>query len=609
LAVDADVPGVNGTRDIARAALAAAALFAVCGFWIVRLALPEDLRRHEALWVLPVGACAAAAELAVLAYAGVPLRLSLVVVLGAGVGAAVAVLRRRGRGERPAALLAWPLWLAVLLTAVALIPVWRTGYVTVIGSGSDAIPAVGTADFLQHNHPLEIDTDYPLDRVPLVWRSKPPIYLVLGAVGSLSGLEPYQAIATTAAILLALAALGFFLLARELLGTGVLAAGCAMAVTGLDRMVLHTGMHPYFNQTWGYFTMPFALVLAWWTVRRRSRGALCLLGLFLAIGAFAYPLALPFPLIMLAVAWYIDRRERRGRGEPVRSLDPRRLYRGRRSLLWLVPAVVVLAVPVLGVLEKVRGAAIVVLNPDFPLDAWGGDLFGFIPDHHFYAMPDPTTAGPAVLAMFGFTVLALRRVPRPLAWGLGAVILFGLVSAAYFRQRDFGWYFHFKTLAFAAPVVLTCAVAGAARLRRLGPILLVGLVVAAVLSVRPELRDTHPQLIGEHTWLRDWARELPPGSSIRLDMSGGQQLWAAYFLSRNPLCSEKPLLNTSYPHVPISRRADFVVVETRWRRPFDAVGAPIQANDQFVLYRLDPATPGPENCSRRMVQTVGEGDL
>ena len=574
----------------------------------MRLALPGDLRGHEALWVLPVGACAAAVELAVLAYAGVPSEVRLAVVLVGGAVGALVVVRRRGAGRLPGRLLAWPAWLALLLTAVALIAVWRTGYVTVIGDGSDAVPAVGTADFLQHNHPLEIDGDYPADRVPLVWRSKPPIYLVLGAVASLSGLEPYQAIAVTAAILLALAALGFFLVARELLGAGVVAAGCAMAVTGLDRMVLHTGMHPYFNQTWGYFTMPFSLVLAWWAVRRRSRGALALLALFLAVGAFAYPLALPFPLLMLVVAWLVDWRERRRRGEAP-ALDPRRLYRGRRSLLWLIPAAVVLAVPLFGVVEKMWDAAQVVLDPDYPLQAWGGDLLAFIPDHQFYALPDDAIAGPVFLALVVFAVMALRRAPRPLTWGLGAVILFGLVSAAYFRQRDFGWYFHFKTLAFTAPLLLACAVAGAARLRRVGPVLLVGLVAAAALSARQELEVTQPQLVGTQIQLRDWARDLPPGSSIRLDMSGGQQLWAAYFLSDNPLCSQKPLLNTSYPHVRISRRADFVVAERRLRRPFDAVGAPLKVNEQYALYRLAPSLPGPENCSQRMVQTVDEGDL
>ena len=51
----------------------------------------------------------------------------------------------------------------------------------------------------------------------------------------------------------------------------------AMAATGLDRMVLRTALNPYYNQTWGYFTLPFTLVLGWWAVHHRSRTAAALL--------------------------------------------------------------------------------------------------------------------------------------------------------------------------------------------------------------------------------------------------------------------------------------------------------------------------------------------
>src|ERR1043165_3916573 len=40
-----------------------------------------------------------------------------------------------------------------------------------------------------------------------------------------------------------------------------------MGVAGFDRMALHTGLNPYFNQTWGYMAMPFALVCGWALVR------------------------------------------------------------------------------------------------------------------------------------------------------------------------------------------------------------------------------------------------------------------------------------------------------------------------------------------------------
>jgi len=44
-------------------------LFCVVGFGPARLLLPERLRRHELIWVPPIGAAALALELTVLGYA------------------------------------------------------------------------------------------------------------------------------------------------------------------------------------------------------------------------------------------------------------------------------------------------------------------------------------------------------------------------------------------------------------------------------------------------------------------------------------------------------------------------------------------------------------
>ena len=83
-----------------------------------------------------------------------------------------------------------------------------------------------------------------------------------------------------------------------------------MGLVGLNRIELFTGMHPYFNQTWGYMATPFSIVLAWHVVRRRTRGGLLLFAAFLGILAFAYPLALPIPLIAAIVFWGFERRRR-----------------------------------------------------------------------------------------------------------------------------------------------------------------------------------------------------------------------------------------------------------------------------------------------------------
>jgi hypothetical protein len=75
-------------------------------------------------------------------------------------------------------------------------------------------------------------------------------------------------------------------------------------------------------------------------------------------------------------------------------------------------------------------------------------------------------------------------------------------------------------------------------------------------------------------------------------------------LSGQPLCSQKPLLDTSYPHVPVSRKADYVLVQRPLAKPFDAVGPPLMTNTAYALYRMNPDVPGPDRCSRAMVQTV-----
>jgi len=63
-------------------------------------------------------------------------------------------------------------------------------------------------------------------------------------------------------------------------------------------------------------------------------------------------------------------------------------------------------------------------------------------------------------------------------------------------------------------------------------------------------------------------------------------------------------METSYPHVPISRAADYVLVDEDWRTPFDAAGPPLMRLDRYELFRLKPSLPGGDRCSRRMVLTV-----
>ena len=571
-------------------------LFFVGGFGLTRLLLPDGLRRHELLWVCPVGAMAVALSMTVLGFAAVPFDFNLGITLAAGVVLAVIALRRRpldARGYVRGA--GWPLYIAALVAAVALVPLFRAGFVTVEGQGQDAHLAVGTAMFLQHHYPLSTHVEDPVDKVPLVWRSKQPIYYALGAAARLSGKEVYATISAVEAVLLALACLGFFLIARELAGAPRWAATGAIALVGLDRMVLHTVMHPYFNQTWAFVAMPFALVLGWWAITERTRGGLALLAIFLAVLAFAYPLALPIPLLALVVLAWADRRA------VWRSV--RRSYRGRRSLLWMLPLALLLIRPITGVWEKMT-SAVNLLASSRPLSDWGGDLVNWYPEPWFLGAATWGAlifVGP-LLIWLGWRALVAMH-PR-LRAALLALLAFGAIFAVYFRIRDFGWYFHFKTLAFIAPLLLALAAAGAARVpRRIGAVALIVLLGAGIANARREVNTTFDELPKWILALRDVDAALPPGQSIRLDVDAQAQNWVAFWLHGQPLCSQHPLLHTSYPHVPTSRKADYILTPIAARKPADA-SAEVMTAGGFRLWRQQASVPGAENCSQRMVQTV-----
>ena len=588
--------GVGAVGPLLRVAASSVLLLGVCGFGLTRLLLPGALRRHETLWVLPVGACALALGMTVLGFAFVPFRVSLAACVLAALATAVLAARRRPVAPRRyLAGIAWPAYVGVLIAAIALVPLFRAGFATVEGQGQDAHLAVGTAMLLQQEHPLGEDVGMPVDRVPLVWRSKQPIHYVLAAAATASGKEVYETISAFQALLLALAALGFFLVARELAGAPRWAALGAMALVGLDRMVLHTAMHPYHNQMWGFMALPFAIVLGWALLREPSRGGAVLLAAFLAVLAFAYPLALPIGLLALGFLLWPERRRLRA---------VRRVYRGPRSLLWLLPLGLVLLVPVGGAYEKMVSAATLLLSAE-PLTNWGGDLTGWYPEPWFLgarSWEGLAVVGPLLVAL---AALTLRDLPVTLRRGMLALLAFGVVAAVYFRLRDVGWYFHFKTLAFVAPFLLTLAAAGAARApRRLGAAALAVLLAFALANGRAEVDRTFDQLPLGVLALRDVDARLPPGASVRIDVDPLHQPWTAFWMHGQPLCSRRPLTGTSYPHVPRSRKADYVLGFREEPRPADATGRPVLQAGYFALWRMDPATPGRDACSQEMVQTV-----
>jgi hypothetical protein len=601
----------SAAPDALRALAATVVLFGAGGFGLVRLLLPDALRAYEPLWVLPTGGCAVGLALTVLGFAHVPYPVALALVLAAGLGLGAYAVRRCGWPELDLGRLGWPVLLMAVVTLVALVPMLLVQhYAAPIGTGSDAHVAAGTAQFLKHAYPTGVNVSEPINQMPPTWQSKYPIYYAFAAVSSLSGLATWQVLATLTAAMLGLAAAGMFLVARDVLRAPVAAAVVAMAVAALDREALHTILNPYLNnQTWGFFAMPFTLVLGWWVVqpgleRRQRLATALLLALFALVLVFAYPLAAPIPAVPIAVFVWLEWRRKVRAGEPV--FHPRDVYKSRRSLLWLIPLCALLVVPAIGVGQKVAGA-IKVLAPGNSLRSWGGDLPGFIPFNYFVSLPRPLYFLPATVVIFGLAAYGLRRSGRSLAVGLGGLMAIGVLLAIYLRHRAYGYYFHFKRLAFIGPLVMVMAVAGAARLRRLGPALLAPSVLATAGSAVAELDATGSQLPQATIQLSDWARGLPRDASIRLDMWPPDELWGAYFLSSHRLCSQLPLLDTDYPHVMLGRKADYIVATIPTGRPADAVGPVLRRNSGYRLYRENPAVPGPDTCTQRRFDRIYTG--
>ncbi|HEY3021653.1 MAG TPA: hypothetical protein VGJ32_15755 [Solirubrobacteraceae bacterium] len=576
--------GPAAVPAIVRTGAVTVALFALCGYGPARLLLPAGLQRHLALYALPIGAACSTLTLTVLGLFHVPLAVSLAVTLAAG-AALAATASRRGTAQAPApriAHLAAPLALAALIAAIALIPSFRAGFGTVQGQNGDAVLAVGTAELLRHAPPTAVRPDLPLDRVPIVWRSKLPIYYGLAAVSALAGQDPIVAFSTVAAVVLALAALGFFLFVVDGLGAPAAVGLLVLFAVGLDRIVLHVAIHPFFNQTWALFALPFVLLFA-------ARGPVSLAALFTALALFTYPLLLPFPAVFVAVlAW-----RRRGDVNWRRAVPPKRLWP-----LFGVIAVPVAAVLVRGVVEKVV-PAVDAVRPGGDLGGWSGAALPYLPFPRFLGVEHSVPA----LAILVAAVLGLRAVQKDAARALAVLLGGALLAAVYLRARGQGELFFFKDLAFAGPLILALAIVGlAAGLRKDAafPALAV-LLLALASGARHELAVTYDQTPRDLMALRTWDRELPATQTIRIDVPpSGWQLWSWYLLAGHRVSASDPL-GGFFPHPPRGRRADLVLVQRAQPRPADATGPAIRANALYALYRLRRNLPGADASSRALV--------
>jgi hypothetical protein len=623
LARDAGVAGPGAIPDAARGLAAAVAFWGLGGYALARTCLPAALAPWWPLLAVPIGACSTSLAMTILGFAAMPFVANVAIVAAASAAAAYWTHRRVPGGIHPGTLepawlrLGMPTYLAVLVVAIALLPVFRTGYVTVVGDGSDSHLAVGSATFLQQAYPTSTDVSLPVDRVPIVWRSKVPIYYGLAATAWLAGLDPVDTIAAVSALLAGLAALGFYFVARQLARAGPLAALLALLLVGMNGIVLFTVGHPYFNQTWGLLAMPYAIVLSWLALVAPRRGTAVLAALFWAVGGFAYPLMLAFPATALAAFAFFHARQRAAEGRPIRWREPlRRLPREKRWWPLYLVALLAFAQPILGVAEKVGSGFLVVVRGE-SLAAWGGDLLYYPALHRFFSLIDVGIATPfAVAAVCIAFLVGLRSAPKAVGLGFLVTALAAGFFITYFANATAGQYFYFKTLAYLSPLVVTFAVcalvaaltAGVLR-GRLGVAVPAGALVVAylavgVLAARKEIDRTFPQVYKTQRQLSEWSRQLPAEASIRLDLRPGAQLWAAYFLHRHPLSSRAPIIHTSYPHVVKGRKADYVVASAEKPKPGDAAGRPLFRNRDFVLYRMRADVPGRDRSSRRMAQPI-----
>jgi hypothetical protein len=128
------------------------------------------------------------------------------------------------------------------------------------------------------------------------------------------------------------------------------------------------------------------------------------------------------------------------------------------------------------------------------------------------------------------------------------------------------------------------------------------LAVTMVSSVRDILRTTFPHVTPRVWELRSWNDRIQREASIRVDVTPvGVQEWAGYMLSEHPQSASHPLLYF-FPHQPVGRKADYLVVNRSPRHPRDAVaGPPLLENREFQLYRLRPDLPGRDVSSRKLV--------
>ena len=556
------------------------------------------------LYAAPIGAACATLALTLLGLLQVPFDGNLAVVALAAVALAVVAVRRgpathRHRPDRAPRV---PLALCLLVAAIACLPALRAGFPAVQGQNGDAVHRGGDRRAAAGGQPRSDRAGAgPGPGAPVLALQAADLLRAGGGLASV-GSGAVEAFTATAAVVLALASLGFMLFVLDGLRAPPLAALAVLAIVALDRMVLFTVYGPYFNQLWALFALPFTLLFGWRFLEAPDRRAAGLAGLFLALALFTYPLLLPFPVVFGAViAW--RRRRRRGWLRALRLPAPQSAA-VRYGLLALL-AIPVGAVLVRGVLEKAV-PGLVALAPGGNLDPWSADpqFLPFYPFGWFFGVS--MAAVPAALLTAAILAAVLygthRRRSDP-AIALTVLIAGGLLGGVWLLIRDGGQLFYFKDLSFTGALAVAAAVVGLASLRHRGAAVaaLAAFALIAADGARDTVVGTYEQAPRFLLELAEWDERLPVDQSIRIDVPAtGYQLWSWYLMPRHRLSVSEPL-GGFFPHPPVGTKADLVLTYERDTPPADAVGEPLLQNDVFRIYRLDPDLPGTDISSQTLV--------
>jgi hypothetical protein len=593
---------LQGLPDVLRATVAALILFAVCGDALARVLIGPAWVTFRPMFTVVLGAVGSSLALTAFGVLHVPLHVSLWLTLASGLGAS-AFVRRRGLGVAEPAdadaaavrrtRITWLVTLAVVF-GLALLPVWRLGADTIYGQNPDAHQVAGIAVLFQHVPPTHTDTALPIDTVPAEWRFRYPIFYGLAGVSNLAHMDPIRVFTPMEGLLLVIAVFGFAMLAVECLGAPA-AAGPAIAVgLTLSWTMSYLVWHPYWNQLWGTALLPYALLFGWRALAARDGRAAILCLVSLVMLWLAYPLALPYPVVILAAltAAYWQRGQ----------LSHLRTVARARGWIWGVVALVLLTPAVVGAVIKLKQAISQLLTPGSTL--WGGDIHHLLSFGRFAGTGGGVAAALAVLLVAAYGLWRLPPRPR---LALGGVLASLLLLDLRFRLVKSGAYMDFKHLTFTGSIILTLAAAGLARLvwsrgrwwTALGLALATAWVVAAVVQDR-RADFASPQQVSTAVFqIRQWAHRLPPGASVRVDIPpGGSQLWAVYMLGDHPVDSPTPTVGTTYAYARGGIRADYSISlryypnpDPEVKRPVPArlyaVEPPLFANSEFVLRRVN----------------------